>query len=81
MAESFQLSKGQTQNASLGCGSLIVVGIVVLFVAQSIVQPLRQEVANLRTEVAELKKDAETQANQIRVLNASMNKPEASTPK
>jgi hypothetical protein len=79
-----RLAKGQ--EVSLGCGTLILIAIIVLTFSRSgigdvedQVRGLRTDVGNevrgLRTEMDELKKAIESQTNQIKALQDKLDRP------
>ena len=47
-------SDSRNQAASLGCGTLIIIALIVLFLGRSDTAPLEAEIANLREDVAAL---------------------------
>lgn len=58
----------RTQPATLGCGTLILIGLIVLFFSRPGITQLEQDVRSLRSEVADLKKAVESQTNEIKRL-------------
>ena len=58
----------RTQQASLGCGTLILIALIVLIFSGRGVGDLEREVHGLRSEVRELKKSVDEQAAEIRQL-------------
>jgi hypothetical protein len=57
------------QEVSLGCGSLILIGLIVLICSGGVGRgDLDREVRGLRAEVGELKKVIETQTDHIKAL-------------
>ncbi len=47
-------SDNRNQAASLGCGTLIIIALIVVFLGRSDTTPLEAEIASLREEVAAL---------------------------
>jgi Sec-independent protein translocase protein TatA len=66
------LVKGQ--EVSLGCGTLILIGLIVLIVGRAGTGDLEREVKGLRSEVRELKKAVEAQTNQIKAVQDKLDK-------
>lgn len=64
----------RTQQATLGCGSLILIALIVIFFSRPGIRDLEHEVKALRTEVGELKKSIDTQTQEIRVLQNKVEK-------
>jgi uncharacterized protein YlxW (UPF0749 family) len=60
------LVKGQA--VSLGCGTLILIALIVLIFGGRGVTDLRRDVQALRSEIVELKKSVDAQAAEIRTL-------------
>jgi hypothetical protein len=58
----------QGQEVSLGCGSLILIALIVLIFGRAETGDLEREVRGLRSEVGELKKAVEAQTGQIKAL-------------
>lgn len=56
------------QAASLGCGSLILIAIIVLFFSNRGQDDLKREIGSLRSEVGELRKALDEQSSLIRAL-------------
>jgi Sec-independent protein translocase protein TatA len=63
--------------ATLGCGTLLLIGLVVWLVVGSKVNRVRDEVTELRSEVAELKRAVEQETAELRALREAI---EASAP-
>ncbi len=63
----------RTQHATLGCGTLILIALIVLFFGRPGIQDLERDVKSLRSEVGDLKKAVESQTNEIRRLTDKVN--------
>jgi hypothetical protein len=63
----------RTHHVTLGCGTLILIGLIVLFFSRPGITDLEQEMRGLRSEVADLKKAVESQTNEIRQLREKLN--------
>ncbi len=75
MADSFKLSTDHTQKATLGCGTLILIAIIVAIFSNS-GHEVDGELDNLRNDVRELKKSIDAQSQQIRELHDMLKKRE-----
>lgn len=64
----------RTQQVSLGCGTLILIALIVLFFSGRGSDDLNREVRELRTEVGELKKSVDAQTTQIKLLQDKLDK-------
>lgn len=53
---------------SLGCGTLILIALIVLFFSRSGTGDLEREMRSLRTSVVQLKTSVEAQSAEIRAL-------------
>ena len=62
----------RTQQATLGCGTLIIIALIVMFFSRPGVTDLEREVKSLRSEVGELKKAVESQTNEITKLREKL---------
>jgi cell division protein FtsB len=62
----------RSQQASLGCGSIILIALIVLFFSRQNNDELNQEIKGLQTEVVQLKQAVEVQTNQIKLLRESL---------
>jgi Sec-independent protein translocase protein TatA len=62
------------QNATLGCGSLILIALIVIIFSKSGADELQKEIKSLGGEVKELKQSVENQSTQIKELRASLEK-------
>jgi len=63
----------RTQQATLGCGTLILIALIVLFFGRPGITDLERDVRSLRSEVGDLKKAVESQTNEIKRLNEKLN--------
>jgi hypothetical protein len=61
-----RLAKGQ--EVSLGCGTLVLIALIVLFFSGRGTSDLEREVRRLRSEVGDLKKAVEAQSAEIQQL-------------
>ena len=61
----------RTQEATLGCGTLLLIGLVVLFFSRPGMREIEQEVGKLRGEVQELRKAVD---HQTKILEAMKGK-------
>jgi hypothetical protein len=61
-----RLAKGQ--EVSLGCGTLILIGLIVMFVTHSGGDDVKMELNALRSEVTALRRAVEAQTEQIKEL-------------
>jgi hypothetical protein len=64
----------RTQQVSLGCGTLILIALIVLFFSGRGNSDLEREIRELRSEVSELKKLIEAQTSQIKFLREKLDK-------
>ena len=62
----------RTQHATLGCGTLILIALIVLFFSRPGISDLERDVRALRSEVAELKKAVDSQTNEMKRLNEKL---------
>ncbi len=58
----------QDHRVQLGCGTLIVIALIVLFFSRRDTSDLDREIGALRSEVAEIKRMIESQSAEIRQL-------------
>lgn len=65
------------QTASLGCGTLIIIALIVLFFSQHNSKDIERDVKALHTEVGELKVLVESQNSEIRQLRDRLPVPAA----
>ena len=63
--------------ATLGCGTLLLIGLVVWIFAGTKVKELRDEVARLRSEVTKIKKAVNQEAAELRALRKAIEEPPA----
>jgi hypothetical protein len=68
-----RLARGQ--EVSLGCGTLILIALIVLFFSRGGTGNFEHEIGNLRSDVRELKKAVEAQTVQIKALQDKLDKP------
>jgi len=64
----------RTQQVSLGCGTLILIALIVLIFSGRGSKDLTHEVHALRSEVGELKKSVEAQTAEIKSLQQKLEK-------
>jgi hypothetical protein len=64
----------RTQHATLGCGTLILIALIVLFFSRPGLSDLERDVRALRSEVSELKRAVDAQTNEIKRLHERLNK-------
>ena len=62
------------QEVSLGCGSLILIALIVLIFGRSGTGNLESEVHNLQSNVQELRKEVQAQTAQIKSLRDKLEK-------
>ncbi len=67
-----RLVKGQ--EVSLGCGTLILIALIVLFCSGGTTTELKREVDGLRSEIVELRKAVQEQTEQIKALQAKLDR-------
>ena len=58
--------------ATLGCGTLLLIGLVVLFFSRPGLSDLETKVSHLQSSVDELKKASDAQTGEIRELRRSV---------
>lgn len=68
----------QTQGVSLGCGTLILISLIVILFSGRGDRGVRRDVRALRSEVAELKKSVDAQSAEIKVLQQKIDEAKAS---
>jgi hypothetical protein len=73
-------SDNRTQQVSLGCGTLILIAVIVSMFSGRGTDNLEREVHGLRSEVRELKKSVEAQTAEIKSLQQKLDKQQG-TPK
>ncbi len=64
----------RTQKVSLGCGTLILIALIVLIFGGRGTRDLEHEVQGLRSEIGELKKSVEAQTWEIKELQHKLDK-------
>ena len=66
----------ETRNhqVSLGCGTLILIALIVLIFSGRGVDDVEREVRELRTDIDELTKSVEEQTGQIKLLHEKVDK-------
>jgi Sec-independent protein translocase protein TatA len=67
----------RTQQVSLGCGTLILIALIVLIFSGRGPGDLEREVHELRSEVGELKRSVEAQTAEIKSLQQKLDKQQA----
>ena len=68
----------QTQGVSLGCGTLILIALIVILFSGRGDRGVRRDVRALRAEVAELKKSVDAQSAEIKALQQKIDQAKAS---
>jgi len=66
--------ENRTQHATLGCGTLILIALIVMFFSRPGIGDLEREVHGLRSEVGELKKSIEAQSIEFKALRDELEK-------
>jgi hypothetical protein len=66
------LDERQTQHATLGCGTFILIALIAMIFSGHGDSNLRQEVQALRSEIMELKKAVDAQTNDIKRLSEKL---------
>jgi hypothetical protein len=61
----------------LGCGTLIVIALIVMFFSRTNTDDLENEIKGLRSDVVEMKKLIEVQSTEIRQLRERLPAPPA----
>jgi Sec-independent protein translocase protein TatA len=64
----------RSQQVTLGCGTLVLIALIVLIFSGGGTGDLKQEVRGLRSEVGELKKAVEAQTGEIKLLQQKLEK-------
>lgn len=59
----------RTQHATLGCGTLILIALIVMFFSRPGTADLERDVRALRSEVADLKKAVGAQTSEMKRLH------------
>jgi len=76
VAESFKMSTDHTQKATLGCGTLILIAIIVAIFSNRGSDDVERGLDKLRDDVQALKKSIDAQSQQIRDLHDMFKKRE-----
>ena len=64
----------RTQHATLGCGTLILIALIVMIFSGSDTKKVEREVKELRSEIGALKKTIEEQTDEIQALREKVGK-------
>jgi hypothetical protein len=75
MKEPYMSNESGSQKASLGCGSLILIALIVMFFSQND-DDIEREVRRLRDDVAELRRVVEAQTTLLRSLERKLEQPQ-----
>jgi hypothetical protein len=62
-----------SQTVQLGCGTLILIAVIVAFFSHS-TKDLEREVHDLRSDVKELKRSVDAQSDEIKALREKLDK-------
>ena len=62
----------RAQQVSLGCGTLILIALIVMFFSQPGVKEVQHEVQGLRQEMVVLRTSVEAQTEEIRLLREKL---------
>jgi hypothetical protein len=65
----------QTHRVTLGCGTLILIALIVLFFSRGNADDVKNEIGRLRSDIAELKTTVEAQTRQIERLQSKLGAP------
>jgi hypothetical protein len=76
MPESFRLSPEHTHKATLGCGSPILIALIVAIFSSRTSDDVERGIDGLRGDVKELKKSIDAQSHHIRELHDALKKRE-----
>jgi len=68
MGESFRLTTDRYPAASLGCGTLVIIALIVAIFSNAGNRNTAEQLTSLRNQVEELKKSVDVQTDQIRAL-------------
>jgi hypothetical protein len=74
MADVAMADEKRTQQATLGCGTLILIALIVMFFSRPGMGDLEREVRGLRSEVGELRKSIDAQSTEIKALRERIEK-------
>ncbi len=66
--------ENRTQQVSLGCGTLILIALIVMIFSSPRVDEIQSEVQGLQSEVTQLKGSVEALSEQIRLLREKLDK-------
>jgi type II secretory pathway component PulM len=69
------MDDSNSQRATLGCGTLILIALIVMFFSGPSVKQLEKEIKALRTDVAELKSTVDRQTQAIEALTKKAPQP------
>jgi type II secretory pathway component PulM len=75
---SFRLTTDRYPPASLGCGTLLIIALIVFWATSAAYQNMSAELSSLRTQVEELKRSVDAQTEQIRSLKEQTKGPNPS---
>ena len=64
----------RTQQATLGCGTFILIALIVLFFSRPGITDVEHDIRALRSEIADLRKAVELQTSEIKQMNEKLNK-------
>jgi hypothetical protein len=67
----------RTQHVTLGCGTLILIALIVMFFSHSGTSEVKNEVQSLRSEIRELKQSIDIQSNEIKMLRENLSEGKA----
>lgn len=68
------MDEHKTQQATLGCGTLILIGLVVLFFTRPGFREVENDVRALRNEVKAVQKEVTAQTEQLRAIRERLEK-------
>jgi septal ring factor EnvC (AmiA/AmiB activator) len=74
--ESFKLSREQSRTVSLGCGTLLLIALIVAVFSRSNTHDVDEKLDALRNDVKQLQKSIDGQTQQIRELTELLKKRE-----
>ena len=64
----------RTHSVSLGCGTLILIALIVLIFSGRNSESIEREIRDLRCEIGALKESVEAQTNQLKLLQEKLSK-------
>jgi hypothetical protein len=76
-------NSGNAQKVQLGCGTLILIALIVLFFSssgnrypglESDINKLRNDISSLQTDVAQLRQAIQSQSNQLTAIQNKLDK-------